>query len=85
MTFGYDDTPTSSLGSWGSHVPVAVASGIDLENLTSPMRLRQMAPRMGVRIVEEASPLGLSKYFFDDGVGIKRYESQGEEMQWKKD
>lgn len=85
MTFGYDDTPTSSLDSWGSHVPVAVVSGIDLENLTSPMRLRQMAPRMGVRIVEEASPLGLSKYFFDDGVGIKRYESQGEGMQWKKD
>ncbi|KAL2040519.1 hypothetical protein N7G274_006498 [Stereocaulon virgatum] len=85
MTFGYDDTPTSSLGSWGSHTPAAVASGIDLENLTSPMRLRQMVPRMGVRVVEEACPLGLSQYFFDDGVGIKRYESRGEEMQWKRD
>ena len=66
-------------------MPAAVASGIDLENLTSPMRLRQLAPRIGVRVVEEASPLGLSKYFFNDGVGIERYESQGDEMQWKED
>ena len=64
-------------------MPNAAASGFDMENLTSPMLLRQLAPRGGDRTSEEASPLGLSEYFFDGGVGIKRYESQGEEMRRK--
>ena len=81
-TFGYSATPTSSLGSWGSHLPSAVASGVDSENLTSPMRLRQLAPRGGDR-VGEVSPLGLGRYFFEGGVGIKRYTSRGEELSWE--
>lgn len=83
MTFGHIETPTSSLGSWGSHMPNAVASGFGMENLTSPMRLRQLATRVGGGLREEVSPLGLSRYFFDGGVGIKRYESQDEEVSWK--
>ena len=64
-------------------MPNAAASGFDMENLTSPMLLQQLGPRGGNRTSEEASPLGLSRYFFDGGVGIKRYESQGEEMGWE--
>ena len=64
-------------------MPNAAASGFDMENLKSPMLLRQLAPRGGDRTNEEASPLGLSGYFFDGGVGIKRYERQGEEMSWE--
>ena len=31
----------------------------------------------------EGSPLGLSRYFFVDGVGISRYESSGRRRVWK--
>ena len=50
---------------------------------TSTFEMDEMASRMLRRGVGwsgnvqggEESPLGLSQYFFDDGIGIKRYES----------
>lgn len=50
-------------------------STIEMDDLASPILRRGVGGFGDVREGREESPLGLSRYFFDDGIGIKRYES----------
>ena len=52
-----------------------VTSTIEMVDLASTMLRRVVGSSEDVQGGEEESSLGLIRYFFDDRVGIKRYES----------
>lgn len=74
----------SSTVSPGSAMRSTVTSNVDMDDLASTM-LRRGVGWFGDVQGGEESPLGLSRYFFDDGIGIKRYESWTAERFRKKD
>ena len=67
--------PLSSTVSPGSALGNTGTSTVDMDDLVSPILRRGVGWSGDVRGGREESPLGLSRYFFDDGIGIKRYES----------
>ena len=74
----------SSTVSPGSAMRSTGASTFEMDDLASTM-LRRGVDWSGVVQGGEESPLGLSRYFFDDGIGIKRYESWTAESLRKED
>ena len=74
----------SSIVSPGSAMRSTGTSTIDMDDLASTM-LRRGVGWSGLVQGGEESPLGLSRYFFDDGIGIKRYESWTAERFRKED
>ena len=50
-------------------------STVEMDDQASAMLRRGVGWSEIVQGREEESPLGLSRYFFDDGIGIKRHES----------
>ena len=75
----------SSTGSSSFTTRSTVTSAIEMDELTSEMVLRGVGSSGEVQGGEEESPLGLSRYFFDDGIGIKGYESWDGERAGKED
>lgn len=76
-------------GSWWEEVG-GKATGVDAdgEGLTPFSPARARARRYGegdveARGVEGEDELGLGRYFFEDGVGVMRYESTGKARGWK--
>ena len=65
----------SSTVSPGSAMRRTGTSTVEMDDLASIMLRRGVSWSGDVQGGEEESPLGLSRYFFDDGIGIKRYES----------
>lgn len=81
-------TLISSTSSDGSDNENAMATGIILTPFTPALeRTRRWAfgEADGTEIgnVDEEDWLGLDQYFFEDGVGIKRYESGAKTGRWK--
>lgn len=75
----------SSTGSPGFTVRSTVTDAIEMNDLASKMLRRVVGSSGDVQGGEEESPLGLSRYFFHDGIGIKRYESWNAERTGKED
>ena len=65
----------SSTVSPGSAMRSTCTSAVEMDDLTFTMLRRGAGWSGDVQGGEEGSPLGLSRYFFDNGIGIKRYES----------
>ena len=74
----------SSTVSPGSAMRITGTSTFEMDDLASTMLRRGVGWSGDVQRGEE-SPLGLSRYFFDDGIGIKRYESWTTERLRKED
>ena len=69
----YSALPSSTVFP-GSAMRSTGTSTFEMGDLASTMLRRGVGWSGDVQGGEE-SPLGLSQYFFDDGIGIKRYES----------
>lgn len=85
----FDPTPTPTTSTSSADDENAIATGVSLTPFT-PLRERTMRWAFGVAeaeaergVTDEDDSLGLDQYFFDDGVGIKRYESGAKERRWK--
>ena len=70
-------SPSSAMRSTGT-------STVEMDDLASTMLRRGVGWSRDIQEGEE-SPLGLSRYFFNDGIGIKRYESWTTERLRKED
>lgn len=88
--FDPSPTPTSSVRSDALETENAMATGVSLTPFT-PVAEWTKKWASGVAQAEwgekdeedEEDSIGLDRYFFNDGVGIKRYESGAKERRWK--
>ena len=83
----FDPSPALTSSSTPADNDSAIASGISLAPFT-PLRERTRRWAFDVADAElekkdEEDSLGLDRYFFSDGVGIKRYESGAKERRCK--